>query len=68
MRDTEAIGFIGSMCIRMFCLLVVIAECVVPRNDKQVRNYVKSQRSWIKEQRDMIELEQMINEAMGDAR
>ena len=69
MRDTEAIGFIVSMCVRMFGLLVLIAETVVPRDVKAARNYVKSQRRWINEQYDMLELEAMVNEAMagGDA-
>lgn len=65
MRDTEAIGFIGSMCVRMFGLLVLIAERVVPMNAKQARNYVKSQRRWINEQIDIAELEQMVNDAMA---
>lgn len=64
MRDTEAIGFISSMCMRMFGLLVVIAGCVVPANAKQARRYVKWQHDWITEQQGMIELEQMVNEAM----
>ena len=69
MRDTEAIGFIGSMCVRMFGLLVLIAEVVLPLDAKAARNYVKSQREWINEQQDMLELEAMVNEAMagGDA-
>lgn len=66
MKDTEAIGFIGSMCMRMFGLLVVIAGCVVPANAKQVRRYVKRQRDWITEQQDMIELERMVNEVMEE--
>lgn len=65
MRDTQAIGFIGSMCMRMFGLLVLIAEVVVPMDAKAARNYVKSQRGWINEQQDMLELERMVNEAMG---
>lgn len=66
MRDTEAIGFIGSMCVRMFCLLVLIAEVVVPMDSKAARSYVKSQREWINEQQDMLELEAMVNEAMDE--
>lgn len=66
MRDTEAIGFIGAMCVRMFCLLVLIAEVVVPMDSKAARSYVKSQREWISEQQDMLELEAMVNEAMDE--
>ena len=65
MKDTQAIGFIGSMCVRMFGMLVLIAEAVVPMGAKAARNYVKSQRGWINEQQDMLELERMVNEAMG---
>lgn len=69
MRETEAIGFIGSMCVRMFGLLVLIAESVVPRDARAARRFVKAQREWIGEQQDMLELEAMVNEAMagGDA-
>ena len=69
MRDTQAISFIGSMCMRMFGLLVIIAECVVPIDARAVRRFVKAQREWINEQQNMLELETMVNEAMagGDA-
>lgn len=65
MRDTEAIGFIGSMCVRMFGLLVLIAESVVPKDAKPARSYVKLQREWINEQQSMLETEQMVNDAMA---
>lgn len=65
MRDTEAIGFIGAMCVRMFCLVVLIAEVVVPMDSKAVRDYVKAQREWINEQQNMLELEAKVNEAMN---
>lgn len=66
MTEQQAISFIGSMCVRMFGLLVLVAESVVPRDAKLARNYIKSQRKWIDEQQDMLELEKMVNEAMGE--
>ena len=66
MTEQQAIGFIGSMCVRMFGLLVLVAESVVPRDAKLARSYIKSQRKWIDEQQDMLELEKMVNEAMGE--
>lgn len=69
MKDMQAIGFIGSMCVRMFGLIILIAESVVPRDARAAQKFVKAQREWIGEQQDMLELEAMVNEAMdgGDA-
>lgn len=65
MKDTQAIGFIGSMCVRMFGLLILIAEYVIPWNAKLEHEFIKRQRDWLDEQQNMLELEQMVNEAMG---
>lgn len=55
MKIIEALGFIGDMCVRMFCLVVLIAESVVPTESEAARDYIKSQRKWINEQQDMLE-------------
>jgi hypothetical protein len=55
MKIIEALGFIGSMCVRMFGLLVLIAEAVVPTESKAVWDYIESQREWLNEQQDMLE-------------
>lgn len=69
MRYMQAIGFIFSMCVRMFGLLVVIAESVVPKDAKPTRDYIKAQREWLFETYDMLELEQMVDDVFkeGDA-
>lgn len=68
MRTNEAIGFIGSMCLRMFGLLVLIAEAVIPLRCRAQRDFVSKQREWFREQQDMLEMAAMVDEAMGDRR
>lgn len=65
----QAIGFIVSVLVRMFGLLIVIAENTVPKDAKPTRDYIKSQREWLFETYDMLELEQMVDEVFkeGDA-
>lgn len=65
MKIIEAIGFIGDICVRMFCLVILIAESVVPMGSKAAWDYIESQRKWINKQQDMLELEAMVNDAMA---
>ena len=67
MTDIRAIELIASMCGRMLGLLILVAESVIPLDARPARKYVKLQRQWLNEQQDMLELEKMVNEAMGDA-
>ena len=66
MKETEAIGLIGSMCIRMMGLMVLIAESSPTRMSAGQRRFVAQQRQWLKDTQDLLELEHMVNDAMTE--
>ncbi len=68
MTETEAIGFIGSMCVRMFGLLVVIAENVVPEKETDQYGFVEKQRKWLEEQQSMLEIGREVDDALEGRR
>ena len=64
MKDTAAIGYIGSMCMRMMGLLIIIAESNPTRMGSAQRRFIAAQRKWLNEQQDLLQLEKMVNDAM----
>lgn len=42
----EALGYIGSTVGRMFDLVVLLAEYIVPVEDTEFREFVDKQREW----------------------
>ena len=65
MKEIQAIGFIGSLCVRMFGLMLVMADFIIPAHCVEHREFVDKQRKWFSEQQDMLEVEAMVNEALG---
>ena len=63
MSEEEAIGFIGECCIRMYCMVVLIAESVVP--NETARAYIEKQRAWIEQKQEMFNIMNQINKTMG---
>ena len=65
MTEQEAIGFIGECCIRILGLTILIASEVTPMRKHANREFVAKQREWLERKQDMLEVEHMVNEAMG---
>lgn len=59
MTNTEALGFIGSLLMRMMGVLLVAANNV-PMG-KQQRDYIMRQREWYEQQQDSLEIDQMLD-------
>ena len=64
MTDVEALGLVGEVCIRTFGLSILIAEAIID-NDTLQWEFVQNQRKWLNEKQDMLEMEKMVNDAMG---
>lgn len=64
MTDLEALGLTAETCIRTFGLAILTAEAVIDKGTPQWE-YVQNQRKWLAEKQDMIEMEEMVNKAMG---
>jgi hypothetical protein len=60
MSVTEALGFIGSLLMRMMGVLLVVADSV-PMGEQQ-RDYIMRQREWYEQQQDSLEIDQLLNE------
>lgn len=65
MTDSEALSFIGALLMRTMGVLLVIAD-ELPM-DGQRRDYIMRQRAWYEWQQDILEIGEMVDEAMGDA-
>lgn len=64
MTDSEALGFIGSLLMKMMGVLLVVADSVVV-GEKQ-RAYTMKQREWYEQQQDMMNAAEQVDELMGD--
>lgn len=60
MTSHEALGFIGTLLMRMMGVLLVLADSV-PMGEQQ-RGYVERQREWYEKQQDALEIDSLINE------
>jgi len=60
MTNAEALGFIGTLLMRMMGVLLVIAGSI-PMGDKP-RDYIMRQREWYEWQQDSLEIDQLLNE------
>ena len=60
MSVTEALGFIGTLLMRMMGVLLVVANGV-PMGEQQ-RDYIMRQREWYEWQQDSLEIGQLLNE------
>ena len=58
MTSYKAIGFIGSLFMRMMGVVLVIADSV-PIDERQ-RDYVTRQRKWYERQQDSMEIDSLI--------
>ena len=65
MKEIQAIGFIGSLCVRMFGLMLVMADFIIPEKCTDHREFLSKQRKWFSDQQKMLEIETMVNEALG---
>ena len=65
MTDSEALGFIGALLMRAMGVLLVIAD-ELPMDGPR-RDYIMRQRAWYEWQQDILEIGEMVDEAMGDA-
>ena len=60
MSVTEALGFIGTLLMRMMGVLLVVADSM-SMGERQ-RDYVMRQREWYERQQDSLEIDQLLNE------
>lgn len=58
MTSSEALGFIGTLHMRMMGVLLVVADSV--SMGEQQREYVMRQREWYEMQQDSLEIDQML--------
>lgn len=65
MTDSEALSFIGALLMRTMGVLLVIAD-ELPMDGPR-RDYIMRQRAWYERQQDVLEIGEMVDEAMGDA-
>lgn len=64
MTSSEALGFIGTLLMRMMSVLLVVADSV-PMGEKQ-REYVMRQREWYETQQDSLEIDHLLDNVMKE--
>ena len=64
MSQAEALGFIGSLLMKMMGVLLVVADSVVIGEPQ--RAYIMWQRKWYEKQQDMMNVAEQVDELMGD--
>lgn len=65
MTEQEAIGLIGSMNVTMFGLLVLVAEYVVPPEDKPQWEYVQKGRECLADLQDALAVDELLEDVYG---
>ena len=64
MTNTEALGFIGSLLMRMMGVLLVVADSI-PMGERQ-RDYIARQREWYESQQESLEINQLLDEVVKE--
>lgn len=62
MNYAEAISLIGSLCVRMIGLLILIGEYVVYEEDTPQREYLAKQREWYTDMQDSLAIDELLND------
>ena len=64
MTSSEALGFIGTLLMRMMGVQLVVADSV-PMGERQ-REYVMRQREWYEQQQDSLEIDHLLDNVMKE--
>lgn len=65
MNYAQAISLIGSLCVHIMGLLILIGEYVVFEEDTPQREYLAQNREWYTGLQDSLAVDELLNDVLG---